>query len=90
MLTLRSVVKMSGDVVSCLLSEFHWPKSRAFRKLAIQTGPRPPLFHKGRFSTSMAGRIGDEVAKDTSSHARREALVRQAVQITARIYVSLT
>ena len=26
-LILRSVVKMSGDVVSCLLSEFHWPKS---------------------------------------------------------------
>jgi hypothetical protein len=27
LLILRSVVKMSGDVVSCLLSEFHWPKS---------------------------------------------------------------
>jgi hypothetical protein len=27
LLILRSVVKMSGDVVSCLLSEFHWPVS---------------------------------------------------------------
>jgi hypothetical protein len=26
LLILRSVVKMPGDVVSCLLSEFHWPK----------------------------------------------------------------
>ena len=31
-LILRPVLKMSGDVVSCLLSEFHWPKS-GFRKL---------------------------------------------------------
>ena len=30
-LILRSVVKMSGDVVSCLLSEFHWPKSGVTR-----------------------------------------------------------
>ena len=26
-LILRSVVKTSGDIGSCLLSEFHWPES---------------------------------------------------------------